>query len=67
MYKEVDLEYINEIIENREEHLNELVIARDREFYIACDNSTGNAWVEEFESKEEAVNWLKNIWEDEEH
>lgn len=26
---------------------------------VACDNSTGNAWVEEFYSTKDAVRWLE--------
>jgi len=26
--------------------------------YVACDNSTGDAWVEEFETRHEAIDWL---------
>lgn len=26
---------------------------------VACDNSTGNAWIEEFYSTKDAVRWLE--------
>lgn len=30
-----------------------------REVYVAIDNSTGDAWVEEFKYYEDAVKWLR--------
>lgn len=62
MIKEVSVEYINQVIENRDDYLGELLYSFDNGIYIACDNTNGNAWVEEFTSKEEAINWLKNNW-----
>ena len=62
MIKEVSVEYINQVIENRDDYLDELLYAFNNDIYIACDNTNGNAWIEEFESKEEAVNWLNNNW-----
>lgn len=31
---------------------------------VACDNSTGDAWVEEFYSTKDAVRWLERAWEE---
>ena len=28
---------------------------------VACDNSTGNAWVEEFYNTKDAVRWLQSM------
>jgi hypothetical protein len=33
--------------------------------YIGIDNSTGEAWVEEFETEEECIHWLDGGGEDE--
>jgi hypothetical protein len=27
--------------------------------WVACDNSTGDAWVEEFKTEEKAIKWLE--------
>ena len=29
--------------------------------YVSLDNSTGEAWTEEFKTKKEAVDWLENL------
>ncbi|VEU83139.1 hypothetical protein [Acholeplasma hippikon] len=34
--------------------------ARDGKGYVACDNTTGDAWTEFFDSREEAIKWLDN-------
>ena len=34
-------------------------ITYDFNKYIACDDTTGNKWVEEFEHLEDAIIWLK--------
>ena len=32
-------------------------------YYAAVDNSNGHAWTEEFETKKEALSWLKGEFE----
>ncbi len=32
---------------------------KDGELYIGIDNTTGDAWTEEFKSKEDCLAWLK--------
>ncbi|EKN67863.1 hypothetical protein P9E76_01615 [Schinkia azotoformans] len=32
----------------------------DNGLYIGIDNSSGDAWVEEFKSKQECIDWLKD-------
>lgn len=36
-----------------------LYILKDGEQWVAIDNSTGDAWTEEFKSKQEAIDYLK--------
>ncbi|ARE87744.1 hypothetical protein [Clostridium formicaceticum] len=31
----------------------------DRDYHVGIDNSTGDVWVEEFNTKEECIAWLK--------
>ena len=33
----------------------------DNGVYVACDNSSGHCWVEEFESKKDAFKWLLEL------
>ena len=40
-----------------------LFIMYDNGTWVACDNSTGNMWVEEFEHLEKAIKWLKGEFE----
>lgn len=63
MIKEVNLDYINEVIENKDDYVDELVFAFNNDIYIACDNTNGYCIIEEFETKEEVLNWLNNKWE----
>jgi hypothetical protein len=58
MIKEVTKEYINEVIENRSEHIGERVYLYTKSRFVACDNLDGEAWVEEFTTEEEAISWL---------
>lgn len=58
----VSVEKINEIVE-RQEPIG-LFLAREpkgtrKRMFIAVDNSTGEAWTEEFEKFSEARKWLR--------
>lgn len=47
-------------LDNKFIHKNcDLFITYENGTYVACDNSTGNKWVEEFNHLEKAVSWLK--------
>lgn len=35
-----------------------LFLARSQELWIACDNTRGDCWVEEFENQRDAIKWL---------
>lgn len=37
-----------------------LFYLKEEDSYVGIDNSTGHAWVEEFESKDQCINWLEN-------
>lgn len=39
----------------------------DNGFYVGIDNSNGDAWVEEFKTKEECFNWLRGTDEREKY
>ncbi len=41
----------------------DLFITYDNGKYVACDDSTGNKWVEEFDHLEKAISWLKGEFE----
>ncbi len=56
MIKRVTREETNKIIDTRKP-LGEFLEIGDNTF-IAIDNSTGDAWVEEFEDIEECIAWL---------
>ena len=40
-----------------------LFITADNKKFIACDDSTGNKWVEEFDHLNDAISWLKGEFE----
>lgn len=61
-YETVSMEKINEIIRNMKPL--GLFLAREprgtrKRMFIAVDNSTGEAWTEEFEKFSEARKWLR--------
>lgn len=61
-YETVSIEKINEIIENRKPL--GLFLAREprgtrKRMFIAVDNTTGEAWTEEFEKFSDARKWLR--------
>lgn len=35
-------------------------MTREGRKWVACDNTTGDAWVEEFDTMKQAVKWLMN-------
>ena len=58
---EVTTDTINNVIENmKDENLYGKFYAQDGNTWIAVDNSTGEAWTEEFSSKENAIKWLED-------
>lgn len=56
--KLVTREEANQIFDTREPI--GLFYEMDGDSYIGIDNSTGDAWVEEFKTKEECFKWLNN-------
>jgi hypothetical protein len=56
MYKEITSAEANNIIENREPRGHFLV--KDGDLFIGIDNSTGDAWTEEFKKQGDCVDWL---------
>lgn len=40
-----------------------LTYYKDTNIWVACDNSTNNKWVEEFDRLEKAIQWLKGEYE----
>lgn len=45
-----------EVIEQREEL--GLYIVQEGEKWVGIDNSTGDAWTEDFDTREECIDWL---------
>ncbi|HCL4480312.1 TPA: hypothetical protein N2D99_002400 [Clostridium botulinum] len=54
--KEITINEASEIIENRKP-LGAFWL-KENKFYIAIDNTTGDAWTEEFNTKEECFQYL---------
>ena len=40
-----------------------LTYYKDTNIWVACDNSTGQKWVEEFDQLVNAIGWLKGEYE----
>lgn len=64
MIKRVPLKHISEIIDNREPiglfYAEEPGVKTDGTInYVGVDNSTGDAWAEDFSTEEECISWLK--------
>ena len=60
-------EYIDNWSNNKEQSFNgDKLYCKDNNKFVAIDNSTGNCWVEEFDSEREAQDWLlgKDLEED---
>lgn len=61
MIREVDVVRINRAINNwRNGLLDEgtKLYAKDGNTWVALNNSTGECWVEEFDTEEETIRWL---------
>ena len=56
--KKVNTGTLNSIIETRQP--SGLFYAQDNGTYIAVDNSTGDAWTEEFSNHDDCTQWLMN-------
>lgn len=54
-------EILDEIIESRTP--NGHFLAKEGRKWVAVDNSTGDAWTEEFSSKRQAIRWLRGKFE----
>ena len=55
--KYISRDEASKIIETRKPR--GLFYETDNGFYVGIDNSNGDAWVEEFKTKEECFNWLR--------
>ena len=66
MIKEVDIDYLNKVIENMLGYYGEMVYAFNGDIWVACDNSSGDAWTEEFQTKEDAIQYLTAYYGDDE-
>lgn len=55
--------YVNQWVDNKLEDDRRLLYAYDDEsgLYIGVDNTTNNCWVEQFDSEEACLNWLKEV------
>ncbi len=56
--KEVTLQEAAQIIESF--HPLGCFYLKDRKWYVGINNSTGEAWTEDFLSKEECLRWLQS-------
>ena len=52
---------IRKIIEYR--HPNGYFLSQSGSLWVAVDNSTGDAWTEDFDSKYQAIHWLRGDFE----
>lgn len=52
---------IQNIIEYR--HSNGYFLSQSGSLWVAVDNSTGDAWTEDFDSKYQAIHWLRGDFE----
>lgn len=59
--REIDEEAAADIIDNRKP-LGLFIISLDK-YFIGIDNSTGDAWVEEFDERDECESWLRREFE----
>ncbi len=59
--KRVSPEFLGKVIEDRIPlgHF----LAKEGRKWVAVDNSTGDAWMEEFSRKRQAVRWLRGKFE----
>lgn len=61
MIQEITKKKAAEIIEKRELLGNFYLYEDDR--YVGIDNRTGDAWTEEFDTKEKCIDWLNGRFE----
>ena len=59
--KRVSPEMLDEIIERRTP--NGHFLAKEGRKWVAVDNSTGDAWTEEFSRERQAIRWLRGEFE----
>lgn len=52
--------YISKVIEDRSLYGLYLAKVKGKNMFICCDNSGGNAWTEQFNSFDDAINYLLN-------
>ena len=57
----VSPEFLCAVIEDRIPHGH--FLTKDGRKWVAVDNSTGDAWTEEFTRKRQAVRWLRSEYE----
>lgn len=57
----VSIWQIQNIIEYR--HPNGYFLSQSGSLWVAVDNSTGDAWTEDFDSKRHAICWLRGDFE----
>lgn len=55
--------YIDKKTEDIKENNKGLFIQQDEECWIGIDNTTGEAWTEEFDTKEDCISWLNGEFE----
>lgn len=53
----------NKIIDKEIDYKYDWFICYDSGMWVACDNSQGDMWVEEFNSLDNACKWLKGEFE----
>lgn len=51
-------DFIDIWAEDRKKAKRTRVLCRDKDAWVAVDNSTGDCWVEDFVSKKDAIDWL---------
>lgn len=59
--KRVSSKFLCEVIENRTPRGR--FLAKEGRTWVAVDNSTGDAWTEEFARKRRAIRWLQGKFE----
>ncbi len=58
--KEIDLQTSEQIIDNRKKAPPGRFWVKENEWYVGIDNTTHDAWTEDFTTKEECLKWLEN-------
>lgn len=59
--KRVSSEFLGRVIEHRIP--SGLFLTKEGRKWVAVDNTTGDAWTEEFSRKRQAVRWLRGKFE----